>query len=58
MGFYIDLEGMKLSEFKDRLLSTELLPSRKILKDDIEQNFALLEDHGFFDTISVDESIK
>ena len=47
MGFYIDLEGMKLSEFKDRLLSTELLPSRKILKDDIEQNFALLEDHGF-----------
>jgi len=45
-NYYIDLKAISLSEYKKELEQAELLPSRKILKEDIQQRFACLSQHG------------
>lgn len=44
--FYIDLEKFTLKKFKNELKQTELLPSRQILKEQIDKRFAILEKNG------------
>ena len=39
MGFYIDLKKISIREYKEMLKKSDLLPSRLVLKEDIEQNF-------------------
>jgi len=42
--YHINLEKYHLDRFKDELRESELIPSRRILKDDIETRFKVLED--------------
>jgi hypothetical protein len=39
MGYYIDLEGISIDEYKEILKSADLLPSRMILKENIDDVF-------------------
>ena len=46
MRFLLDLEKMSLVQFQSRLAGQDLLPSRKILHEEIEPRFALLAAQG------------
>jgi len=39
MGYYIDLKSISIDSYKDILKASDLLPSRNVLKDNIENNF-------------------
>lgn len=43
MGYYIDLKEISIDEYKDILKTTELIPSWKILEEDIDKNFNILK---------------
>ena len=43
MGYYIDLEKTSIDKYKEILKSADLLPSRLILKDNIDINFNILK---------------
>ena len=43
MGYYIDLTRISIDEFKDILRSIELIPSWKILVENIDDNFDLIK---------------
>ncbi|MEN6290635.1 MAG: DUF4332 domain-containing protein [Methanobacterium sp.] len=45
-SYYIDLEKYPLNKFKQELTESDLLPSRKILKDQIDNRFKILESKG------------
>ena len=45
-NYYIDLKSISLSDYEKELQNTELLPSRKIIKEDIENRFRVLSQHG------------
>ena len=42
MGYYIDIEKWSIREYMDRLNSADLLPSRRVLRDDIERRFEII----------------
>ena len=43
MGYYNDIEDLSISEYLEYLKSADLLPSRRVLKDDIEHRFERIE---------------
>ena len=43
MGYYIDLEKISIDKYKEILKSADLLPSRMILKENINNNFDILK---------------
>ena len=45
-NYYIDLEIYSLARFKQELIKSELLPSRRILKEQIDNRFKILEQNG------------
>ena len=56
--YYINLEEYSLQKFKNELKESELLPSRKILKDKIEERFKVLEDNGISNLQELIDSLK
>jgi hypothetical protein len=44
--YHIDLEKYSLDKFKTDLKESNLIPSRKILKDDIDNRFQILKDNN------------
>ncbi len=42
MGYYIDLKSISIDKYKEILKASDLLPSRLILKDNIDSNFDLI----------------
>jgi hypothetical protein len=44
-NYYINLETISLSDYKNELQNTELLPSRNIIKEEIENRFNILGQH-------------
>jgi hypothetical protein len=44
--YNINLENYSLTSFKEELLNTELIPSRRILKDEIDLRFRILSENG------------
>jgi hypothetical protein len=44
--YYIDLEKYSLNSFKEDLIQAELIPSRSILKDEINSRFEILRKNG------------
>ena len=43
MGYYIDLENISIDKYRDILKSADLLPSRIILKNDIDDIFNIIK---------------
>jgi hypothetical protein len=46
MKYNLDLDYLTVQDYKELLKRQNLLPGRKILLQDIDKNFALLENHG------------
>ncbi len=55
MGYYIDLRNISLVEYKEILNTSDLLPGRMILKDNIDHYFDLIKNQNIK---SVDELLK
>jgi hypothetical protein len=43
MGYYTDFKSISIDSYKDILKESDLLPGRKILKDNIENNFKVIK---------------
>lgn len=46
MRYEPDLSGLSVNEYKNHLKSIELLPSRKVLLESIEENFSAIQENG------------
>lgn len=46
MGFYLDLTEIGIDQFKETLKTTNLIPSWKVLEEDIDSNFNAIEKQG------------
>ncbi len=44
--YYIDLKQVTLCEYETELEQAELIPSRKILKEDLQKRFSCMKNHG------------
>lgn len=44
--YYIDLDSISLSDYEKELQNTELIPSRKIIQEDLKNRFGILRQHG------------
>lgn len=47
-NYHIDLKEFSLKKFKGEIEDSNPLPSRKMLKDDLEERFKVLNDNGVF----------
>jgi hypothetical protein len=56
--YYIDLEKYLLNKFKKELKESELLPSRKMLKEHIDERFKILENNGVHNLQDLANSLK
>jgi hypothetical protein len=56
--YYIDLERYKLSQFKQELKVADLLPSRQILRKDIDKRFKILKEIGVQNLQDIVNSLK
>ncbi|HEX3051321.1 MAG TPA: DUF4332 domain-containing protein [Aggregatilineaceae bacterium] len=48
MTYHLDLEGFSLESFAHILQTEPLLPSQKVLKEDVEARFAILASRGLY----------
>ena len=46
MGYYIDIQNISTEKYSDILKSADLLPSRAILKNNVEKNFGKIKNAG------------
>lgn len=46
MGYYVDLKRISIDEYKDILKSTELIPSWKILEENIDDNLDVIKSYN------------
>ncbi len=56
--YYIDLKKYPLDQFKNELKESELLPSRKILKEQIDDRFKILSSNGIKNLGDLASSLK
>ncbi len=45
MGYYIDLKSISIDRYKEILKTTELIPSWKVLEEDIDKNLDIIKKH-------------
>ncbi len=57
-SYYIDLEKYPLNKFKQELTESDPIPSRKILKDQIDNRFKILESKGIKNLNDLQISLK
>jgi hypothetical protein len=57
-NYYIDLVSISLTEYEKELGQTELMPSRKLLQEDIKNRFACLSRHGIRNLIDILSVLK
>lgn len=57
-NYHIDLEKYSLDEFQKELSESALLPSRKILKEKINERFKILENSGIRNLLDLQVSLK
>jgi hypothetical protein len=58
MGYYIDLSTISIGEYKTKLEESDLLPSRIILKEDINERFNRLENQGIKTVYELQQALK
>ncbi|RAJ11509.1 DUF4332 domain-containing protein [Arenibacter echinorum] len=46
MGYYIDLKSISIDAYKDILKNKTLIPSWKVLENDIDENLSILKTHN------------
>lgn len=56
--YYINLENYSLNSFKEELTQSELLPSRKVLKEKIDTRFRILKENGVINLQDLSNFLK
>lgn len=46
MGYYIDFKSINIDDYREKIRSNDLIPSRKILKDNIDTNFDAIKQNN------------
>ena len=58
MGYYIDLKSISIDNYKEILKTTELIPSWKVLEEDIDKNLDIIKKYNELkDKIKIYETI-
>ena len=58
MGYYIDLENISIDKYRDILKSADLLPSRIILKNDIDDIFNIIKKQQIENVDELQKALK
>jgi hypothetical protein len=58
MGYYIDLSSISIDSYKAKLKSSDLLPSRMILKDKLDERFNYFESIGISNVQELQQILK
>lgn len=58
MGYYIDLVAISISKYRDILKSADLLPSRMILKENIDEVFQVLKKQQIKNVDELQKTLK
>jgi hypothetical protein len=58
MGYYINLSSMSIDSYKAKLESSDLLPSRIILKDKLDERFNYLKSIGINNVFELQQTLK
>ena len=58
MGYYIDLQNISLDEYKETLRSADLLPSRMILKENVDEIFDIIKDQEIDNVDELQKALK
>ena len=56
--YHINLEKYSLQKFKNNLRSRDMIPSRVILKDDLDERFQILENNGITNHKELIDTLK
>ena len=46
MGYYLDLKSISIDKYREVLKTADLIPSWKVLEDDIDKNIEILKNHN------------
>lgn len=58
MGYYIDIEKMKLNDYKNILKESYMIPSRQMLKEDIDKSIDILAGQGVDNVAQLQKYLK
>lgn len=58
MGYYIDLSSIRIDDYQLKLESSDLLPSRVILKDRLEERFNYFKSIGIKNVLELQKMLK
>lgn len=58
MGYFVDLKNISIADYKNKLKNGYLVPSRQILKENIEFNFSLIAKHSISNADDLLSSLK
>ncbi len=58
MGYYIDLESISIDKYKGILKVADLIPSRMILKENIDKNLDILKKHSIQNLDELQKALK
>ena len=58
MGYYINLQDINIEEYRDKLKFADLLPSRRILRNDIDKHFERIKNSGVSNLEELLEKVK
>lgn len=58
MGYYIDLSSINIDDYKRKLEFADLLPSRVILKDNLDERFSYFKSIGITNVLELQKLLK
>jgi hypothetical protein len=58
MGYYIDLNSISIDDYKAKLEVSDMLPSRMILKDKMEERFNYFKNIGINNVLELQQTLK
>lgn len=58
MGYYINFKEISIDAFREKLEKADLLPSRILLKTNLEQRFELFKQHGVSNLFELQQFLK
>jgi len=58
MGYYIELKNISIDNYKERLKAADLLPSRMVLKENIEMNFNSIKNQNIRNVDELQQELR
>ena len=58
MGYYVDLNSISLADLKQRIATSYLIPSQRILLDELDARFAALQAFGIHTVAQLQQALK